>query len=348
MACTLPTLDKTWEFHVNDTVNWTADKVTTRRYAMLALKNALINVTDFTSPWVVESCSDATSVVNNNPATADLWSVYTDINWEYNDDHSWIVLKQPGVNSGGFQICIDLIANSPYEGRSIALIISGSAGFGAANGGTDGTISTRPTATDERTLLSAGNGTNANWNSDGSSTGTILHVQISDDGECTRVQIAQAGGVRSFWIFDVAKDPLTGTPGWPEAIGGIAMYSTGSAPTYAEGNDTAQYRTLVNGNVVSAYITSIGDGSAASGQNQGVVNDLGGCWEMYECGIWAPDTQTPAAGQLGKFYDLRWVSTALSVGDTFPQSGGTLYQWMCIGDFAIPWNQINATYVTTT
>ena len=348
MACTLPTLDKTWEFHVNDVTNYVSTKYTTRRYALLAFKNALINTSDFTSPWVVESGCDSSTVVNNNPATADVWSAYTDITWNWGGAHSWMVFKQPGVNSGGLQICISCLGHVGFsEGKALDVRLSLSAGFGAVNGGTDGTTSARPTATDERAMVSVTGATpGANWNGDVASTGTILHLEMSDDGECTRFQFAQDGKVVCFVLIDVANDPLAGTPGWSEALGGAWMFNSSSGPSYSRGNDTALYRTRVDGNDVSAYITSLGDGAAASGQNTTVVNDLGSCWEMYECGIWAPDSQAPAAGQLGKFYDLRWVSTALTVGDTLPASG-TLYQWMCIGDFAIPWNQISPTFTTT-
>ena len=124
-------------------------------------------------------------------------------------------------------------------------------------------------------------------------------------------------------------------------------YNTSNAASYSEWNDNRALRARVDGNQATMYMTSLGDGSAAFGQNQTVADELGGCWEMLECGLWAPDTDAPAAGRMGQIRDLRWVSTGMSVGDTLPQTG-TLYQWMVVGDLAVPWNQLNATFVTST
>lgn len=342
MACTLPTLDKTWEFHVNDTVTWSTNRYTHRRDTMLALKEALINTSDFTSPWVVESGCDSTQAINNNPATADVWAARGDLLWESDGTaHSWIVLKQTGVNSGKFQVCIDLNQNDVFEGNNVSWVFSPNAGFGATNGGTDGTTTNRPTATDERSTGSIA------WVTTNTSTGSIVHVQMSSDGECTRALIARHSVVCSMLIMDVPKNPLGGTVGWTNPAFGGFGYNTSNAASYSEWNDNRYLRGRCDGNPINMYMTSLGDGSAASGQNQIVADDLGGCWEMLECGLWAPDADAPAAGRLGQIYDMRWVSTAMSVGDTLPQTG-TLYQWMVVGDLAIPWNQSTPTFVTST
>jgi hypothetical protein len=331
----LPTLTKTWEIDKNRRIVWTGSETTHNQDTVLAIKELLVhNLGTWTaSGWVVESCSDS-SVVGNNDQV-DRWLVRGDLVFN-TGAHSWIVLKNTAINSGNFQICFDLNASSGFGGRNMNIFVSANAGFGAANGGADGTTSARPTATDERTIHSG------EWADAATGSDYVLTTWRSTDGEGTRMTVSRIGRVNAFFLAETAEDPLPAAnagPGWVAAAGAMWLQSNSSTClTYGEANDNTQYFTNVDGTGVACYITSIGDTSSAQGQNFTGVNDFDGAYEMGQMGIFAPDSEVPNNGFLGRIYDLRWVPTALADTDTFPDAA-PLHQWIVLGDMALPFDQ---------
>ena len=338
----LPTKLKTWEFDVNQRIAWTGSEQVAYDNAVLALKDTLKSSGLLTVNWLVESSCDGGggNVENNNGV--DRWNTASDIDHNNSGStHSWIVLKNPAVNSGKFQVCIDCNFTSGLGGRFISWLLSPSAGFGAVNGGADGTLTNRPTATDQILLSNDPSGA---WIFNDSGTDIILHVLQSDDGENTRWMFCRVGNVCNLTALGVPNNPLASASGvgWPEAAGGFMaaiQSSTTFGPRYGQMNDKANYKTAVDGTAVSAYLSALGDTSAAHGQNVPVVPDLDSVWEMTPMGIWALDTQIPGNGHLGEIKDAYWVSTGLSLGDLFPGAGSPPEgQWVVVGDIAIPWN----------
>ena len=180
----LPTLEKTWQFDVNQVTPTVGVLETDMDTMILKLKNSLIGFAS--TPWTVVRSSNGVTV-----AASDLWSTIADL-VHSSSARSWIVLKQTGCGGqGNLQICLDL--NSSAQNNH-DLYVSWHAGFGA------GTTSARPTATDET-------GFSLQW---GSVTPgqTVLHVAQSSDGASTRVFLARDGAIVTTWLIDTQADCL--------------------------------------------------------------------------------------------------------------------------------------------
>ena len=134
-----PALVKTWQIEPDILIPVGASNLVERRQAMLAIVNNLIGFAS--NPMtVIGSGNGVTSGMDGT----NRWAAESDL-----VNNSWIVLQDAQVNAK-FQICIHLYSVwTASNACNIQIVVSRLAGFGTANGGTNGSSSSRPTATDE-------------------------------------------------------------------------------------------------------------------------------------------------------------------------------------------------------
>ena len=191
----LPTVEKTWQYNVNQTP---ANNPSAVLYAMKA------SLTGFASnPWQVVSSSNCT-----NYGDADYWSSAADVRYAVTPGpkYSWIVLKQPAISSN-FQVLITARTTAGGWDEAMNFRISPSVGF------TGGTLTTFPSASDQilETSYSRSGGT-YNPVYDYSSAGwppVSYHAMMSSDGKCTRSFACGLGIAAHILFIDVPKDPIT-------------------------------------------------------------------------------------------------------------------------------------------
>lgn len=201
----LPALQKTWQGGTTlggvDLVNQLisqANSEATARFALFAIKQAL--TTFNLNPWTVVSSSDSVTADNT-----DRWLDEGDLVFRVlgGGVHSWIVLQQANVNPL-FQVCFalsNILASDPNR-QHLWIVVSPAAGF------TGGTITDRPTATDEVEINTEG----SSWlGSMTTGVDTRLSCIQSSDGQCTRIVAAGISGPFTSIGFEVPRLP---NPNW--------------------------------------------------------------------------------------------------------------------------------------
>lgn len=345
----LPTLDKTWQFTrtggastTNKRLISTGVPLTDQRQALLQIINDMISFP--LSPWTVVGSANGAGSFGMDGVNR--WDGLTKLVFATNTGtaHSWIVLQQSGISTK-FQICFDLVNASNLsnaDGRYMDLYVSGAAGFGTANGGTDGTNTTRPTATDENPYGTTGN---ANFIDGGSNVTahtqeTIISTMQSSDGQAFRCLIRLPGSRYSVYFnCEKPKNPISG---WTNPYFGrwtCIVSSSGDQPTYANFNDTSNMRTRVTAlgtpTNTGLYVGTEGFSGAMAGQWIVSRNELLDQWELYPTNLYCT-SPSGARGRYGKPFDMWWCSTSLSSGETFPSDGSR--QFLVVGDIVIPWD----------
>jgi len=321
----LPTLQKTWQFDVNNSQS-TGTTTGNAQEALFTIKDAFVSFAS--SPWTVVSSSDSTAT-----ASSDLWSVQGDLIWDTAGNvHSWIVLKQTGM-ADNFQICIDL---NSTDTDSLAMIVSHTAGF------TGGTTTARPTATDEAFLEITVSVSTNSWGrgSSPTTTNTPIHIMMSDDGEATRVIFNKADAVTGYWDFQKVRNPSTN---WTTPYGLIYSCQTASAACgYLQLRDADvasrfEVRLIVpkpSEQLVSCRYCSEGYKSDSYGTNIAVANEITAEWELMPIGVFCD--KAPNRGRHGDMYDVWFTSTGLSTGDSMPDDSS--HQFAVFDDVVFPWN----------
>jgi len=302
----LPTLEKTWQFNVNQ-VTATSGVLETDVDNMLV--KLIASLTGFGSaPWTVVSCSNGTTVASTNQWTTPANIVHN------NGAHSWIVLKQTGCGGqGNFQICFDM-AFSPAQVWSI--IISTNAGF------TGGSVTARPTATDEQ-LLS----TNSYFTATPSQS--VVHVLQTTDGASTRFFLFIGGTTYMTVHLESQADCLASN------TAACVAYFQGTAGFPLGANSTAQHYGRHNSTTYVAYITGESiPGGLVCNLNSGAQNQLVSAYHLCPMGVYS-NTST-VWGRVGRLVDLWWGSSAVAMGSSYPLAGG--FQFVQFGAAVYPWN----------
>jgi hypothetical protein len=325
----IPTLDKTWEHKVNVATGGLATTLLNHQDFYFKIKEALVNGAgvpgSFTSPWTVWGSSDG-SVYGNNDGV-DRWASGADIVFNTSGSHSWFVFNNTAF-SPTLQFCVDL--NTASTQRTASLVISVDGSFGTAGGGTDGSLTARPTAATEYLYNSVDDGTQyAPW------TG-YLHMMMSDDGECTRVLLSRDNGdLTTVLILDKPRSPIAE---WTNPVlwtfrghGG----TSGNVLTYSYYNEAANLRGRIGSDDVSFYATSPSYYNDAIGQKITVPDDNTGQWPFIPMGL-ACSTLGHRGVRKASIYDLWWTSTGTIYGTTFPDDAS--YQFAQMGDVIFPWN----------
>jgi hypothetical protein len=305
----LPTLEKTWQFAVNQVVTATGSILNDRRKALYNIKAAMTGFAN--NPWVVVMSSDGVTA-----GSGDRWSDWTKILW--GNPLSWIVLQQDCFATN-FQICI-----SPYrhgiEPNHVAKIsISRSGGF------TGGSTSDPPTAPDEIKLAD-----NAEWvySMPANSVDMITSVMQSTDGYCTRVFILSASTVRSWWMFERLSDSPMPDPTF------ISVRVGGPSPDEYFGNAwmLGRFNTI---NFWAKELTACGTDGRISYINSGAPSDFTGAYPIQSMGLYS--TTSGAKGYCGRLSDIWRGSNIPALCSTYPATPDDK-QFLHIREWIVPWD----------
>ena len=336
----LPALQKTWQGGTTlggiDLVN---QVVNGEKNVLFAIKAAF--TTFNANPWTVIASCDSSSF---SMAGTDYWVGAGNLVYRNNsnDPHSWIVLQQANINAK-FQICISLDDTLAADANrsNVTVTFSPVAGFGVANGGTDGSLIQKPTATDEVGL------DGVDWMNAVGAVNMVLSVLESSDGQCTRLVAAvQSTGVPvSTWGFEVPKSP---NAGWANpAIGWV----NGSSACFGRGDwqeaEPIRARVLdYNSNPLNVALRIDGPMYTTIEAPQEIENSGVKFWGggLHHNGA---DAESP----WGTLYDWYWVSRNVSGFhaadlDSFPLAGDRTF--VCVGAMVWGWLDDSATDLSYT
>jgi hypothetical protein len=320
---------KVWQFNVNS-AQYGATLAETMKAVMFKIKSSLIGFS--TLPWSVVGSSNSSA---SSMDGTDRWVTAANLVWNANASaHSWIVLKQTGLNTN-CSICIDL---SNADTSVATVVVSPVNGFGTANGGTNGSNTTRPTATDEIVLLN-----NSSWAFGSSNSLCQVHCMQSTDGKCTRVILCVNGYHTALWIFDSVNNAISGWTGTKAFFSVTASGTTTTGLEYYVFQDSSAYvyfrHSTTTGNF---YLGSLGYVSTSFGRQNGgkVAHDVLKEWPFCPIYLWSETPYT--RGYLGNPYDLYWgsathgLSGAASSSTSYDLSG-LPFGWVQIGHLIFPW-----------
>lgn len=323
----LPTLTKTWQFDVNQTVPYIApggaaeaeDMAQTWLYMW---KESLIGFAS--NPWQVIYSSDGSST-----GPSDLWTSPSAIKRDFaiTDPRAWIVLRQPALGAN-FEILFDYAVYNAYN-YSHGFILVCPTGFDTSGAST----TSSPVPNGPSNPMSEVAYGDITFAINSPTTAQRLHVMMSDDGKITRWWSCHDG---SFSSNFVQVSEVAGASVWtPGGYGHV--YLPPNNGSYGTLNDSAHARSVYPGthnDEFFMYMTSIGS-IAALGQIQTVPDDDSGDYPVSAIGLASgtPATYGPRRGALD---DIWWGSTAISSGDTYPASGSK--DFVQLGDLVLPWN----------
>ncbi len=332
---TLPVLSKTWQFPpagANIIVPGQIDALSTKHRVLRAIKDALKSFVS--SPWTVRGSSNAVAAGLDS---VDRWTTDADVVSTSSGGvaHSWVVLRQTGIATN-FELLIDC-----YDGNGtgyVSIYVSAAAGF------TGGSITARPTATDE---VLAGNHIPV-VPAFGTGPRVIVHAWQSTDGACTRLDVWQGGVQTAFWLFEKPKNPTVGwtNPSVSFISNGAATFSEifyNSTPTRTRGRFGSTWADM---SFTAEYSYSIAPGSyhVASADEIGAQpNDFDGSWPFLPIGI--VSKTVGSRGRHGQLHDIWWKPKAVGRGDTFPNDSAAR-QFVALGEIILPWTG-NATVPLT-
>lgn len=326
----LPQVIRTWQTNRGEACGGTGVLLTDCRDTMWKLASRLINALSFTKPWTVWGSCDGSGGAGSfgNGDGVNRWSSGASCVWGgVGVNHSWIVLVQSGI-SAKTMLCIDLSSSST---ANASFIVSPSSGFGLANGGTNGTATARPTATDELTInVSTG------WGAAAAAFSAKLTVQISADGQATRVIIGRGGLVAGCIFVETAKpvrsDWLT-LPVWGYQNGGTGITDPGVLSLTNLVATGAKARLGAVAGSLGATCEAYGTASSVYlCQVMTYADEVTGEWCMPALG-WFCYT-AGARGKVGDAIDVRWGSVTRATDDDYPADGSC--KWWQVGDVAIP------------
>lgn len=329
---TLPAYDKTWDFGpgnnaVNIDLNTSGVALTDYRTLVLRIVTELLARTAAWTCW--GSCDGSGGGSSFSNAGVNKWDGITKLVWaNAGSNHSWIVLTQSGISTKA-AICIDLnVSGAPYQW---SLIFSPSAGFGTTNGGADGTATARPTASDEIVLVSAATIYQGSANT---TFDCALNVVSSTDGQCNRIWIWKASTLVAMYVFDKAKNPITGwtTPG----VG--AAFTTAGPLLYAQVFGAAAIKGMVTGVSCTFFSLTLATTSGVSlGASQTSTHPITGDFPLTGLTLYTT-TATRGPGAYGSLFDFYFGSTTPADGECYPSVGTRT--WIQLNDVVHPWPDV--------
>lgn len=277
----------------------------------------------------VRSASNGTAAGNND--NTERIAARADLVWATSGTaHSWWHAQW---GSSGIHVLLDWNTGAT-DGSTMAVYISVN-GFGTANGGTNGTTTNRPTATDE-CCISPTAGTAVQWTKT-TSEDRILSVMMSSDGEVIRAFVRSGASAQYVWSLDIEKGAPFLDPMWNKPWFGRSYYSAGGVfVNTVMGNSTAatHFGMKNGGGRFIAGMPSIGY------SNQLLINANAGS-EGYAGGFletphWvACPTAGADIGYRSGRYDAWYVPTGKADGDHAP-SAATTRTHLVAGDVLYP------------
>jgi hypothetical protein len=326
----IPTTEKTWQHTVNNQAANTTVLNDDNKSVLFTIKQALTGISPTTgrslnwaNPWTVTKSSNG-SVANGN----DNWNSVADLNWG-TGTHSWIVLRQPGT---GIEICLDLSnTNTGY----MTQVWSPATSFVL----TPGTTSTRPTASDEIILQF-----NTTWlGGQPSAYIARVHAMVSTDGRGSRILVNVTSSVLNsvclFWLYDQAKNPVTGWTNYNVALS-VDDSTANPVTNHSYLANTARIIGVHAGSSMSIYMSSESTWRTGAGVKSVIrsdhikaPNDFNGEWPITTIGL---TSQTAGAvGRHGQLYDI-WFGSDFLHGKTYPDN--LMNRLAQFHNIILPWN----------
>ncbi len=262
-------------------------------------------------------------------------SVANDLNYGVvGTRHSWMVLANTSLATA-YQVCFDLSGAGP----GITVVVSPGGLF------TGGTMTDRPTATDEKVVSTTF------LNRTATNVARKVHLWYSSDHQCTRIMICFGGLVEGFLAFDKAQNPVTG---WTNPATCMCLYNqAGSANTFAVmaaattinmvGNSlgTGAAATSFQGSTTfEAYATNTALPTAAGIGT--AVNAFNSAWPVMAMGIASSSGRN--TGRLGNIFDMWHSPSGVTDADTFANTGGNGV--VKLGGQILPWDGSTAVALT--
>lgn len=324
----LPTVEKTWQYNVNTLCGGLGTSLACSQDALFKIKQALIGFG--TLPWTVWGSCDGTGGAGSfgNNDSVDRWIDYGDIIWSTSTSpRSWIVLKQSGLGTNT-SICLYPWTSGQSWIIDIVLFPTGCLSNGTAN--------SRPTATNEVSLLNpSGTG---NWGVLNGIWSGRIHAMQSTDGKVTRIIICRGNYTTGFTTIESVKDPVSP---WTVPVIGASHGVDTSPATVSVSTYTNFYHLSTHcfGRLESVnagfYMSSEGFNAGAIGEYSSVVDDDTAEWPICPVIL---SSATPGARGFAKgiLTDIWWGSTTPANGDCYPNDGSK--QLAQFGTLIVPWN----------
>jgi hypothetical protein len=311
----LPTLERTWQYNVNQAIISSGIASTDLKQLILQIKNSMIGFAS--NPWTVVSSSTG-AVVDNS----DLWATISDIMvpQSLGNPHSWIVLQQTGVTGGPLQLCIDMVESYYGEMDRLIVLISPSAGF------TGGTISARPTATDEAFLVNK-----QKWISNTGANSKVLHVTQDSSGKSTRVFVFTSSTCILHILIETLADSALPVP-----VNVLWGYVVDVQRTATYCYDNPVINGYYNGTHYLSYMATEAFGSTPiTNGNSGSTSNFTSTFPIVPISSYS--LTGGCQGRAGRFVDLYMGSSGVLTGGTYPltPSDKEFAQFL---QFITPWN----------
>jgi hypothetical protein len=248
----------------------------------------------------------------------DTWVTYENL-ISKTGNHSWIVLRQAAIGGGsGLEICFDF-ADDTTVYDELSIVVSYAVGF------TGGSLSARPTATDEHVYQ---NMSSDNWGGRASPYQSVVNRIFSTDGKVSRF-LCSLDTYYVFWCLEALKNPysyvdpnfvFTAKTGMPERL--TMGYSTDAFYTRVSGVDCGGRITLQTYENASTKSWLF---SRESLQRP----DAAGKYNMFPVGVAC--TTSPFYGKMGDLYD--WYESATLPPGTYLPTPTDGFGFVSFGDF---------------
>jgi hypothetical protein len=347
---------RTWQFQLNQVVDVSTSTVTNPavndRSLMIGLVGSMLGRGSWVDKnngasasagnWTVtSSCDGAGGATFGNNDGINYWDVAgvltaSKLVWANPaSNHSWIVLQQTGV-SAKFEVLIDLRVGGA---STQATIIVSNAGFGVANGGTNGTATAAPTAVagSFQSLITV-----TDWGG-GGILGSMWHAQKTTNGSAFRFFIMRSNACVGFYQFEI-PDPVVA--GWtaPWIAQAIGHSAATEQVQMTQLNGTNTYSRTAGGTIFASSYTQPASQTDTNMITFGGSGFGGAPLEIDDTDPIHPialySATVNARNVNGKIVDLYWANqpgiTFLPLaGQTLP-AGGPI-QWARVGTLWVPW-----------
>jgi hypothetical protein len=321
----LPVPEKTWQFNVNNVDAPAGTVLENYAKAMFRVKQILTGFA--TNPWTVVASSNG--VVANS---SDNWASFADVVFTtaIGSAHSWIVLKQTGIASN-FQLLIACATNTSV-GQTAFVRASPAAGFTGLTSTT-----ANPSATDEYAIKAS---TQYWFDVFSVPFQSVVHGQMSSDGEKTRLVLCAAGNSKAVWVIDKLSNPVTGmtNPVYATIVSAEAVGGT-SAATYTKLFSTANGQGRDVSTAMTFYMTTEAFAGAAVGATFiSNPNQISNEYPLTAVGV--ASTTTGKTGRHGRLSDLWFGSGAATITDGSTYPSGAARTFIQCGHLVLPWNGV--------
>jgi hypothetical protein len=323
---TLPTLQKTWSYDVNQGPYTGASDSGDTGLGWIdhfwGIKDSFKN--QLSPGWSIAGSGGLGVDGLGGMDGVDRWVVPGNIRWAGSNGPSWIVFQNNNIRTG-FQVLFGTRDGGGGWPDGCTWRVSPGGNY------TGGSKTVKPTATDEIILSDT-----VWWAGNDGQADSRVHTMMSSDGECTRMVICEGNVPRWFGLFDKPRNPVSGwTDPWVILL--VQFNNANNIPTYAQICDVSTYCwSSVGSSTMKLYCTSEGWRGNMAGENMTWGNDLdGNTFPMAGMGL-ASET-SGLRGRHGELFDIWWGSTIQASGyhypDTLPR------QFVQIRNIILPWDQ---------